>query len=52
MINIGAYKAGSNPEIDMAIEKKKLIDSFLQQELDEKAEWQDVIDRMKEILSQ
>jgi flagellum-specific ATP synthase len=51
MINIGAYKAGSNAEIDLAILKKKAIDEFLCQELNEKAEWQDVLDKMKEILS-
>ena len=36
LINIGAYKSGSNPEIDYAIEKIKDINGFLLQQTDEK----------------
>jgi flagellum-specific ATP synthase len=35
LINIGAYKSGSNPEIDQAIEKVPGILNFLQQGMDE-----------------
>ena len=51
MINIGAYKTGSNPEIDRAIAKKKVIDGFLQQGLDEKLNWGESFDKMRVILS-
>ncbi len=36
LINIGAYKPGSNPEIDYAIRKIKDVNSFLKQATDEK----------------
>lgn len=36
LINIGAYKSGSNPDIDYAIAKIKAVNSFLMQEVDEK----------------
>ncbi len=51
MINIGAYKEGSNSEIDMAILKKKPIDAFLKQKVNEKIEWFDTFERMKGILA-
>lgn len=35
LINIGAYKSGSNPEIDAAIALNKPITGFLQQEVDD-----------------
>lgn len=50
MINIGAYKAGSNPEIDLAIAKKTAIDNFLTQETNEKLDWAESYERMKAIL--
>lgn len=37
MINVGAYHIGTNPLIDEAIGKKKVIDDFLIQSVDEKA---------------
>lgn len=36
LINIGAYKRGSNPEIDYAIEKIGKVNGFLLQDVDEK----------------
>ncbi|MDF2944512.1 MAG: fliI [Herbinix sp.] len=36
LINIGAYKNGSNPDIDYAISKIKEVNSFLQQDVDDK----------------
>lgn len=35
LVNIGAYVAGTNPEFDLAIRMKPLIDEFLQQRIDE-----------------
>ncbi len=35
LINIGAYTAGSNPDIDDAIEKNPIINQYLMQEIDE-----------------
>ena len=50
MINIGAYKPGSNADIDYAIKKKKPIDSFLRQAVSERFKWQDTFKKMKEVL--
>ena len=51
MINIGAYKPGSNPDIDYAIKKKRSIDSFLRQSVNERFKWQDILNKMKEVLT-
>ena len=37
LINIGAYTAGSNPDIDDAIEKNPAINQYLRQGIDERA---------------
>ena len=50
LINIGAYKAGSNPEIDEAVSKIKSINEFLRQETDEKVDFETSLDEMKRIL--
>lgn len=41
LINIGAYKAGSNPEIDMAISKIQAVNEYLCQATDEKFTFQE-----------
>ena len=41
LINIGAYKPGSNPSIDFAISKIDAINEFLMQETDEKFLFED-----------
>jgi len=51
LINIGAYIKGSNPDIDEAIEKHKMIEDFLLQDVGEKFEFQDTLNRMENILS-
>lgn len=38
LINIGAYRQGSNPRIDMAIRMKDEIDRFLRQAVDERTD--------------
>ncbi len=43
LINIGAYKAGGNPEIDEAIEKLPAINSILQQVATEKDNYQQAV---------
>lgn len=51
LINIGAYKAGSNPEIDRAIEKMKDINDFLCQDVEEKVSFEDSIATLEYIFS-
>ncbi len=40
MINLGAYRKGSNPDVDVAIEKKPETDQFLKQEPDRGADFE------------
>ena len=46
LINIGAYKKGSNQEIDYAIEKINAVNSFLQQKTDEKFQFEEVLEKL------
>ncbi len=49
LINIGAYKSGSNPSIDYAISKIDEVNEFLCQETDEKVDFEDSSRRMRAI---
>lgn len=51
LVNIGAYKNGSNPEIDYAISKIKEVNAFLQQDVNDKYELQEEISMMMEIFN-
>lgn len=44
LINIGAYKAGSNEDIDYAIKKIKAVNAFLCQKTDEKYSFEEELD--------
>lgn len=48
LVNIGAYKAGSNPAADTALAHKKKIMSFLQQRKDEPTGFEDTVTQLKE----
>ncbi len=43
LINIGAYKSGSNKNIDYAIEKIEEVNAFLMQGVDEKVTFEDML---------
>ncbi len=49
LINIGAYKSGSNADIDYTITKIKEVNSFLQQEMYEKHSFEEEINMLMEI---
>lgn len=51
LLSIGAYKAGSNPELDNAIKKIGDINSFLQQAVDERFTYKQTVDIMRKILA-
>ncbi|KUO76100.1 MAG: flagellar protein export ATPase FliI [Clostridia bacterium BRH_c25] len=51
LINIGAYVRGSSKSIDRAIDKIDAINSFLRQEVKEKAEMEEVLETMRNIVS-
>lgn len=44
LINIGAYKSGSNPSIDYAISKIDAVNAFLCQETDEKFDFEESVE--------
>lgn len=46
LINIGAYKSGSNPDIDYAIEKIRAVNEFLMQETDEKYDFDTIVEKL------
>jgi flagellum-specific ATP synthase len=50
LIIIGAYEKGSNAKIDLAIEKNDIYNEFLTQLIEEKAKYEDVVNRLKEIV--
>ena len=52
LINIGAYKAGSNPDIDFAIDKIRAVNAFLQQQTDEKYTFEESLQQMLDIFSE
>ena len=47
LINIGAYKSGSNPSIDYAISKIDAVNGFLCQEVDEKFDFETSVEMLK-----
>lgn len=51
LINIGAYKAGSNKEIDYAISKINAVNGFLMQQVEEKFTFEDTISLLKGIFA-
>jgi flagellum-specific ATP synthase len=51
LINIGAYKAGSNPEIDYAISKIAKVNDFLIQDVDSKYQLDEEIDMIINIFN-
>ena len=52
LINIGAYKAGANPDIDFAISKIKEVNAFLMQSTDEKFLLGDEIEGLRAIFAE
>ncbi len=52
IINIGAYKKGSNSEIDYAISKIQMVNDFLTQDVNEKLEFDHEVAMLKEIFEQ
>ncbi len=49
MINIGAYKSGSNVAIDYAIQKINAVNQFLMQGTAEKFTFEEITQRLEEI---
>ncbi|MCM1123875.1 MAG: flagellar protein export ATPase FliI [Eubacterium sp.] len=51
LINIGAYKSGSNPKIDHAIAKIDAVNEFLMQDVNEKFDYEQAVDMMRELFA-
>lgn len=49
LINIGAYKPGTNKNIDYAMRKIEQVNEFLCQQVDEKADFEDTIYKLESI---
>lgn len=49
LINIGAYKSGSNKDIDYAIRKINAVNAFLCQQTDEKFQFEEEIEMLKQL---
>ncbi len=49
LINIGAYKSGSNPSIDYAISKIDAVNRFLCQDVEEKFSFEDSVNMLKRL---
>ena len=52
LINIGAYKNGSNTNIDYAISKIEAVNDFLTQDVNEKLDYNDTVDALVEIFAE
>ncbi len=52
LINIGAYKSGSNKNIDYAIEKIDLVNQYLRQGVDEKFSFDEELDMLNGIFEE
>ena len=51
LINIGAYKAGSNPDIDYAVSKIGAVNEFLMQDVSDKFTFEQTVSMLKEIFN-
>ncbi|MEW6711154.1 MAG: flagellum-specific ATP synthase FliI, partial [Candidatus Riflebacteria bacterium] len=49
-ISLGAYKAGSDPKIDEAIQKHPLIESYIKQGITEVVNFQNSLDSLSKIV--
>ncbi len=52
LINIGAYKSGSNPEIDYAISKIQDVNQFLLQDVNDKFTFEETVEMLKGIFDE
>lgn len=52
LINIGAYKAGSNKQIDYAISKIDQVNDFLCQSTEDKYDFDEIVDALKQMFQE
>jgi flagellum-specific ATP synthase len=52
LVNIGAYRSGSNPSIDFALSKIDDVNDFLMQDMYEKVDFDDTVEKLKALFAQ
>ena len=52
LINIGAYKSGSNPKIDYAIARIDAVNDFLLQDVNDKFDYEQAVDMLRELFAE
>jgi flagellum-specific ATP synthase len=52
LVNIGAYRAGSNPSIDFALSKIDAANDFLMQDMYEKIDFDETVARLEALFEQ
>ena len=52
LISIGAYKEGSDPEVDRAVRLKPRIDAFLRQRIDEKVSLDEAWNSLRQLAAE
>ncbi len=52
LINIGAYKSGSNKNIDYAIEKIDAVNDYLMQDVESKYDYEQELELLKELFAE
>ncbi len=50
LINIGAYKKGTNPKLDEAIDKMEAINAFLRQDVNESSTMEQTLERLQQVI--
>ena len=50
LINIGAYVAGSNPDIDIAVQKRDAVRAFLSQRISDPVDYNNTLEQLTEIV--
>jgi len=51
MVMIGAYKEGTNPKLDRAIALREKLVQFLRQDLNEKSEFNETVEKLKSLVT-
>jgi ATP synthase in type III secretion protein N len=51
LVALGAYRAGADPEADVALERAEAIEAFLRQPADEPAAWEETVARLETLVA-
>ena len=51
LVSVGAYRVGTNPELDEALQRRGALQAFLQQDVDERVEYESGFRKLAEVLS-